>query len=105
MVGRGSYGRPWFMGQVKHYLATGQRLPSPSIAEQYAVVREHYDAMLEHYGIEGGLRVARKHLAWYSKGLPGSAEFRSSVMKIDDVDTVKRTLREYYEPLLERQAA
>jgi tRNA-dihydrouridine synthase B len=61
--------------------------------------------MLEHYGIEGGLRVARKHLAWYSKGLPGSAEFRSSVMRIDNVDAVKSAIREFYEPLLERQAA
>jgi len=105
MIGRGSYGRPWFMGQVKAYLATGQRVENPSIGEQYAVVREHYDAMLEHYGIEGGLRVARKHLAWYSKGLPGSAEFRSSVMRIDTVESVKRAIREFYEPLLERQAA
>jgi tRNA-dihydrouridine synthase B len=103
MVGRGSYGRPWFLGQVKAYLENGQRLPDPPLAEQLAVVLEHYDAMLEHYGIEGGLRIARKHLAWYSKGLPGSAEFRALVMRLDDVAQVKRAVTAFYEPLLERQ--
>ena len=105
MVGRGSYGRPWFLGQVRAYLENGQRLAAPPLSEQLGIVLEHYEAMLEHYGVEGGLRIARKHLAWYSKGLPGSAEFRSLVMRLDDVAAVKRAVKDFYEPLLERQAA
>ena len=62
-----------------HFLRTGERLPDPSLAEQYATVRAHFDAMLEHYGSETGVRMARKHLGWYSKGLPASAEFRAAV--------------------------
>ena len=80
MIGRGAYGRPWFLRQVIHWFKTGERLPDPPISEQYRTLREHYDAMLSHYGVEPGMRVARKHLGWYSKGLPGSAEFRSAIM-------------------------
>ena len=79
MIGRGAYGRPWFLNQAIHYLRTGERLADPSLAEQYAAVRMHFDAMLEHYGSETGVRMARKHLGWYSKGLPASAEFRAAV--------------------------
>lgn len=105
MIGRGSYGRPWFLGQVRAFLENGQRIAAPPLAEQLGIVLEHYEAMLEHYGLEGGLRIARKHLAWYSKGLPGSAEFRSLVMRLDEIAAVKRAVRDFYEPLLERQAA
>src|SRR5437870_2841206 len=76
MIGRGCYGRPWFIGQVIDWLRHRQRRPDPPLATQYAIVLGHYDDMLSHYGMPVGLRVARKHLAWYSRGLPGSAEFR-----------------------------
>ena len=105
LVGRGTYGRPWFPGQIQHYLETGRRLPDPSLAEQLSIVLHHYDAMLSHYGTHGGLRIARKHLGWYSKGLPGSAEFRSTVMRADDPQTVKSLLRWFYEPMIEGKAA
>jgi tRNA-dihydrouridine synthase B len=62
MIGRGSYGRPWFLQQVIHYLRTGETLPDPTLEQQHAVVREHYDSMLSHYGIPAGLRIARKHI-------------------------------------------
>src|SRR5499427_7375992 len=65
MIGRGAYGRPWFLNQAIHYLRTGQRLAEPSLAEQYSVVRGHFEAMLSHYGEETGVRMARKHLGWY----------------------------------------
>jgi tRNA-dihydrouridine synthase B len=69
------------------------------------MVLAHYEEMLEHYGTDTGSRIARKHLAWYSKGLPGSAEFRANVMRIESPDEAKRAVRAFYEPLLERQAA
>ena len=105
MIGRGAYGRPWFLNQVRHFLRTGERLPDPPLAEQWATLREHYDAILEHYGIETGVRMARKHVGWYSKGLPGSAEFRARIMTIDDPALVRAEIDAYYEPLVERRAA
>lgn len=105
MIGRGTYGRPWFTGQAMHYLATGGRMADPSPAEQYALVREHYDMMLDHYGEKTGVNMARKHIGWYTKGLPGSAEFRNRVNQIDDSAEVKRQLDAFYSPLVERQAA
>ncbi|MGB0683292.1 MAG: tRNA dihydrouridine synthase DusB [Magnetovibrionaceae bacterium] len=105
MIGRGTYGRPWFPGQVARYLATGERLPDPDLAEKYAIMLEHYDALLEHYGTRAGLRIARKHIGWYSKGLPNSADFRADVMRLDNVEAVKARLKSYFEPLLDRLAA
>ncbi|MBV5325282.1 MAG: tRNA-dihydrouridine synthase, partial [Rhodospirillaceae bacterium] len=79
MIGRGAYGRPWLLGQVMHWLRTGQVLPDPSIEEQYHAIIGHYMAMLDHYGEFTGVNMARKHIGWYTKGLPGSAEFRNAV--------------------------
>src|SRR5215472_5980550 len=105
MIGRGAYGRPWFVNQVAHFLRTGQRLPDPSLEEQQAVVLDHYEAMLTHYGRDTGCRLARKHIAWYSKGLPGSAEFRAAVNESLAPEKVTEMIRGFYEPLIERRAA
>ncbi|HEY0525462.1 MAG TPA: tRNA dihydrouridine synthase DusB [Stellaceae bacterium] len=105
MIGRGAYGRPWFVNQVAHYLRTGQRLPDPPLSEQLATVLAHFEAMLEHYGVEVGHRIARKHIAWYSKGLPGSAEFRAEINQASDPPRIRAMIRSFYEPLLERRAA
>ena len=105
MVGRGAYGKPWLPAQVIRFLETGERRPEPGFAEQYALVREHYDMMLEHYGERTGVNLARKHIGWYTKGLPGSAEFRNKVNQIESSAVVKRELVAFYEPLLEKRAA
>ncbi|HYG85807.1 MAG TPA: tRNA dihydrouridine synthase DusB [Azospirillum sp.] len=105
MIGRGTYGRPWFPSQVMHYLRTGERLPDPPLHEQLTIVLEHFDAMLSHYGTEPGVRVARKHVSWYSKGLPGSAEFRAEINLIEGADAVRERIRRFYEPVIERMAA
>jgi len=105
MIGRGTYGRPWFIGQVDHYLKTGEQLPDPEMSQQFEIVTAHYDELLSHYGEERGLRTARKHIGWYSKGLPGSAEFRGKFNNIDNVKEAKAALDNFYQPLLERQAA
>ena len=60
----------------------------------------HYDDMLSHYGATAGSRMARKHIGWYSKGLPGSAEFRGAVNRVDDPDAVKAMIRAFYAPLI-----
>jgi tRNA-dihydrouridine synthase B len=105
MIGRGAYGRPWFLKQAMHYLRTGERVPDPTLAEQYAAVRTHFEAMLEHYGSDTGVRMARKHLGWYSKGLPASAEFRAAVNRETEADKVRAMLASFFLPAVERQAA
>lgn len=105
MIGRGTYGRPWFIAQAMHYLRTRERLPDPSLEEQLRVILHHYDHMLDHYGVEGGVRIARKHLSWYTKGLHSSAEFRNELNRLENPDDVRDKLRAFYEPILEREAA
>ena len=105
MIGRGSYGRPWLLGQVMEWFATGRRVEDPSIEEQYTVIAEHYEAMLSHYGNETGVNMARKHIGWYTRGLHGSAEFRNKVNQIPDPKVVKAMLAEFYAPWCSRAAA
>ncbi|HTH16257.1 MAG TPA: tRNA dihydrouridine synthase DusB [Magnetospirillum sp.] len=105
MIGRATYGRPWLPGQVAHFLATGERLDDPSLEQQRDIVLEHFDAMLSHYGRETGVRMARKHVAWYSKGLHGSADFRAHVNQLADADRVREAILAFYTPLLEKAAA
>ncbi|WP_430398352.1 tRNA dihydrouridine synthase DusB [Ferrovibrio sp.] len=105
MIGRGAYGRPWFLAQVMEYLRSGTVLADPSLDEQERIVLEHYDAMLEFYGLQTGVKIARKHVAWYSKGLPGSADFRTRIMQIEQPDDVRRAVRDFYAPQLDRLAA
>src|SRR5215470_4114705 len=105
MVGRGCYGRPWFLRQVMAFLRGAPVPPDPPPAEQMAIVIEHYDAMLTHYGVDSGNRIARKHIAWYSKGLPGSAEFRASLNRGAEPATVQAMIRDFYRSAIERLAA
>jgi tRNA-dihydrouridine synthase B len=105
MIGRATQGRPWFPNQVRRFLAQGERLPDPNVSEQLLIVLKHYESMLTFYGIYTGMRAARKHIAWYSKGLPGSAEFRARIMQIDDADAARDTIRGFYGAIIERMAA
>ena len=105
MIGRGAYGRPWLLSQVMHYLETGERRPDPSLEEQYHLITDHYRDMLDLYGKEVGVNMARKHIGWYTKGLPGSAEFRNKVNQEPSAEVVLGMLREYYTPWLARAAA
>ncbi|HUC71798.1 MAG TPA: tRNA dihydrouridine synthase DusB [Stellaceae bacterium] len=105
MIGRGSYGRPWFVHQVIEWLSSRRRVPDPPLEVQLAIVERHYEDMLSHYGTDVGVRIARKHVAWYSKGLPGSAEFRGAVNQTVEPARVRELIRGFYQPLLERRAA
>jgi tRNA-dihydrouridine synthase B len=104
MIGRGCYGRPWFPAQAAEYLTTGRRLPDPSLLEQKRILLTHYRAMLQHFGLEAGVRAARKHVSWYSHGLFGSAEFRASVNRSGDAAHVEMLIHRFYDPLIEREA-
>lgn len=97
MIGRGATGRPWFPGQVMHYLATGERRADPPLSLQGEVVREHIDEMLSHFGVYTGLRMARKHIAWYSRGRKFSAEFRNNINQIESVSEVINEIADFFE--------
>ncbi len=105
MIGRGAYGRPWFLAQVMEWFASGRLVPDPTLEEQYDVIAEHYDAMLSHYGNEVGVNMARKHIGWYTRGIHGSAEFRNRVNQIPDPKVVQAMLAEFYAPYRSRAAA
>ncbi|MGI4733186.1 MAG: tRNA dihydrouridine synthase DusB [Janthinobacterium lividum] len=105
MIGRGAYGKPWLLGQVMRWLTTGQDAPEPDLDEQYHVIAAHYEAMLEHYGLVTGVNMARKHIGWYTRGLPGSAEFRNRVNQEPDPAVVRAMLAEFYAPWRRRDAA
>ena len=105
MIGRGAQGRPWFVGQACRYLADGTRQPEPEWPQRLEVALDHYDAILEHYGQEKGVRVARKHLGWYAGGLPNAARLRAAVNAEDDPGRVRRLLIRQFSAATERIAA
>ncbi|WP_229677876.1 tRNA dihydrouridine synthase DusB [Caldovatus sediminis] len=105
MIGRGCYGRPWFPRQVAEYLRAGVAPEEPPLAEQLAVLLGHFRAMLAHHGAQAGVRIARKHVAWYSRGLPGSAEFRVAINQAETPEAAERLSLGFYMPLIERGVA
>jgi tRNA-dihydrouridine synthase B len=105
MIGRGAYGRPWLLGQAMAELGGGGAKPDPALDEQLATMLEQYEDMLSLYGTHTGVNLARKHIGWYTKGLPGSAELRNQVNQQDDPKMVVEMLRDFYAPWLSRAAA
>ena len=101
MIGRGAYGRPWVVHQIGHYLATGEHLPEPGLAGKLSLLLEHYDALLELYGPVVGVNNMRKHISWYTSGLPSSAEFRNNVNRIADPNIAKQMVRDFFGKAME----
>jgi tRNA-dihydrouridine synthase B len=107
MVGRGAQGRPWFPGQLAHYLATGERRAAPPLREQFALVSALYEEMLSHYGVAVGLRHARKHLGWALDaaaavtGAPSHVlkAYRGSVLTATEPGTVQQHLAKSFDDL------
>ncbi|MES2326804.1 MAG: tRNA dihydrouridine synthase DusB [Pseudomonadota bacterium] len=105
MIGRGAYGRPWLIGQVVSELSGGGHRPEPSLDQQLETMLEQYDHMLRLYGTQTGVNLARKHIGWYTKGLPGSAELRNTINQQAEPEVVVRMLQDFYAPWLARSAA
>jgi tRNA-dihydrouridine synthase B len=105
MVGRGAYGRPWFIGQATQYLAAGTKVAEPMLEEQQAIVLDHFEAMLDYHGTHRGTCNFRKHIAWYSNGLPDSAVFRSKVFHLERPVDVRAAINTFYDTSIERAAA
>jgi tRNA-dihydrouridine synthase B len=101
MIGRGAYGRPWFLAQVAHYLQTGARIAAPRLVEQKAILLSHYTHIRAHFGERAGVRLARKHIGWYSHGLRGAAAFRAQMNRLDDAQAVIGLINGFYDPLIE----
>jgi tRNA-dihydrouridine synthase B len=97
MIGRGAYGKPWLIAQVMAALTGGAVPADPSLVQQHALVREHYDMMLALYGQVIGVNLARKHLGWYTKGLHDSGTFRNSVNQLTDPVAVISMIDRFYE--------
>jgi tRNA-dihydrouridine synthase B len=85
MIGRAAQGRPWLFREIEHFLATGQVLPPPQVAEIHRVLRGHLADLYAFYGEETGVRIARKHISWYTKGLVGAAHFRHAMNQLQSV--------------------
>ncbi|MFK7974329.1 MAG: tRNA dihydrouridine synthase DusB [Rickettsiaceae bacterium] len=101
MVGRGCYGKPWLISQIAHFLATNEKILDPSLDIQLQVILDHYQDMLEHYGEDVGLKLARKHLSWYSSGLPNSGEFRATINQLTNVQEVTTTIQKFYSDIID----
>ena len=105
MIGRGAFGRPWFPAQVRHYLATGERLPDPGLTQQRDTVLAHYQAILDHYGPGRGLRIARKHINRYLERLGVAREDRRGVLRLGDSSAVVDRITELYDLAISSKAA
>ena len=99
MIGRAAQGRPWIFREIAHYLATGEILPTPEIAEIQTIMNEH---LLDHYAFYGeytGLRTARKHIGWYCKGLRNSHHFRQKMNTADDCKTQLQMINDFFDEM------
>jgi tRNA-dihydrouridine synthase B len=85
MIGRAAQGRPWLFREIEHFLATGEALASPRVEEIHRILRGHLGELYGFYGEEAGVRIARKHISWYTKGLVGSANFRHAMNQLQSV--------------------
>jgi len=96
MIGRAAQGRPWLFREIEHYLKTGTLLAAPGKAEIHAVLRGHLAELYEFYGEETGAKIARKHIAWYTKGIVGAARFRHAMNQLTTMDAQLAATDEFF---------
>ena len=101
MIGRAAQGRPWLFREIEHYLKTGAHLMPPRVTEVHDVLLAHLDDLYDFYGIETGVRVARKHISWYTRGLIGSAAFRHRMNLLPDIALQQQAVNEFFFSLAE----
>ena len=101
MIGRAAQGRPWLFREIEHYLATGTHLMPPRVAEIHDILLAHLEELYEFYGTEAGVRVARKHISWYTRGLSGSAAFRHAMNQLPDVVQQRQAVNDFFFGLAE----
>ena len=96
MIGRAAQGRPWIFREIEHFLKTGEHLPPPKVAEIHEILRAHLEDLYTFYGIETGVRVARKHISWYTKGLVGSAHFRHAMNQLPTLELQQQAVNDFF---------
>lgn len=101
MIGRAAQGRPWLFREIEHYLNTGTPLLPPRVAEIHEILMAHLEDLYAFYGIETGVRVARKHISWYTKGLVGSAAFRHMMNQLPTIELQGRAVNDFFFALAE----
>ena len=105
MIGRGAYGKPWFLNHVTKFLEMGKVPLPPSLTQQKIILLEHLDLMMTHYGFENGARMARKHITWYTKGLPLASASRQRIYSSKNLSSLTKEIESLYENALEQMAA
>jgi len=103
MVGRAAQGRPWIFREIEHYLSTGMLLAEPGVEEIRTIMIEHLNNLYQFYGEYTGVRVARKHIAWYSKGQANGAEFRQRINCVETIDEQLSMTHAFFDTLVARQ--
>jgi tRNA-dihydrouridine synthase B len=96
MIGRAAQGRPWIFREIEHYLTTGTHLLPPTVDEIHTVMLEHLHDLYDFYGDLTGMRMARKHISWYTKGLAGSAQFRHNMNTLQSIDLQLQAINDFF---------
>ena len=99
MIGRAAQGRPWIFREIEHYLQTGEHMPAPEVEEIRSVMLEHLHDLYEFYGELTGMRVARKHISWYTKGLKDSAQFRHQMNQLQSIPEQLAAIEAFFDHL------
>jgi tRNA-dihydrouridine synthase B len=102
MIGRAAQGRPWIFGQIRHFLETGRTQPEPDARQVMGILLEHLSQLYEFYGEMMGTRIARKHIAWYSKQHPEGARFRERINRTESANQQLQHVRDFFACLIER---
>lgn len=102
MIGRAAQGRPWIFREIDHYLTTGSFLPPPEVAEIQRVLIDHLHELYHFYGEYSGVRIARKHISWYTRGLAGSAAFRHAMNRLATVEEQLAATQQFFAELADQ---
>lgn len=95
-IGRGSMGNPWIFAQIQHYFKNGEKMPRPSEQEKYEILKQHIDLDIREKGEGVALNEMRKHIAWYTKNMKNSSEFRNLINHIDNREELINKIKEYF---------
>jgi tRNA-dihydrouridine synthase B len=101
MIGRAAQGRPWLFREIAYFLNNNAHMPSPHVSEIQQVLLAHVRELYDFYGEQSGLRVARKHISWYTKGLAGSAHFRHQMNQLETIPEQLQAVNVFFEGLLQ----
>lgn len=99
MIGRGSYGNPWIFKKIKYFLETGKKLPDPNIEEKLDVIKKHINLEVQEKGDMVATKELRKHIAWYTKNLKNSSEFRNKINTLETSKELLEVVNEYFKSL------